>query len=824
MRMSATWSLNVASVLLESSLLACAIAAAIAVILALGRVRPGGVRHAAWASVVVAMLLMPVLGRVLPAVDVPVSGPLSTFDLKPFAPNVAELPLGLPVAPTISVPAPLVNGSARVSSVPPSRPAGWAWSTATLALYFIVMAVLLLRLTAGWFRARRLALSATPVALPDGRRAAESSLLASPLTIGIVRPRIVLPASWRAWPERTLSAILAHESAHVRRRDPLVSFIAHVNRCVFWFNPIAWWLERALTANAEHACDEAGVRAMGETRRYADVLLDLAATVRRHRGRVNWQGVGVDGSGLLGRRIDRILRGDAFGAVPRWQTAAIAVACAAVIGGVAACRQQVPQPLREDPEVAAQMAAQKKTEESYRSAQSMTREQVDALESALVANPTDFEGWRKLKIFYQSSGQKVFGWDEMVARRRPHVLWLIDNHPEEDVAVWPLSPTADSAGYAAARAHWTARAARPDATAQVLSNAASFLSQYDAPLAEGLLIRAKTVDPEARTLRTAPRYPQAYWSSRIGDLYGRVILGPTSPKDGSPLTRLDSEPFARDVRAKLAQSGEAVLLASAGAALMRVYNDPDRQALAKELMARALGIDPTLELTRRQLVGLQQRESSQARQRALWLKQAELAGAEILEKVRVGQRLTDDEQQQLRAREYEAIASLPEAERLVALASLADSAYMRAESLQHTGKDAQPSWDTSRKAAEEALRLAPRLRESPDYGTALYEANLVLGAHMLRAGDTQGAVRHLREASMAPPSEALAAGAFGGLDSRLVNYLLKAGERAAVADFLERAAELRRYDRDRLLKDAASVRAGRMPLSYQYLVAREQTR
>jgi hypothetical protein len=321
----------------------------------------------------------------------------------------------------------------------------------------------------------------------------------------------------------------------------------------------------------------------------------------------------------------------------------------------------------------------------------------------------------------------------------------------------------------------------------VLSNAASFLSQHDAPLAEGLLIRAKALDPEARTLRTEPRNPQAYWSSRIGDLYGRVLLGPTSPKDGSSLTRLDSDPFAREVRTKLAQSSEAVLLASAGAAVMRVYNDPDRQALAKELLARALAIDPTLELTRRQLAGLHQRESSQARQRTLWLRQGELAGPEVLQKVEAGQRLTDDEQRQLRAREHEAIASLPEAERPVALALLAVSAYMRAESFQHTGKDAQSSWDTSRKAAEDALRLAAQFRESPDYGTVLYEANVALGAHSLRAGDTRGAVRYLREASTAPPSDALAASGMS-LDGRLVNYLLKAGERDAVADFLERAA------------------------------------
>ena len=118
---------------------------------------------------------------------------------------------------------------------------------------------------------------------------------------------------------------------------------------------------------------------------------------------------------------------------------------------------------------------------------------------------------------------------------------------------------------------------------------------------------------------------------------------------------------------------------------------------------------------------------------------------------------------------------------------------------------------------------ASQVRESPDYGTVLYEANVALGAHRLRDGDTRGAVRYLREASMAPPSKALAAGNLS-LDSRLVNYLLKAGEYEPVADFLERAAALKTYDRDRLLKDAASVRAGRMPSSYQYLMAREQAR
>ena len=60
-----------------------------------------------------------------------------------------------------------------------------------------------------------------------------------------------------------------------------------------------------------------------------------------------------------------------------------------------------------------------------------------------------------------------------------------------------------------------------------------------------------------------------------------------------------------------------------------------------------------------------------------------------------------------------------------------------------------------------------------------------------------------------------------GLDGRLVNGMVKAGERETVVKFLERSAALRPADREHLLKDAAIVRAGKMPLSYQYTVARK---
>ena len=105
--------------------------------------------------------------------------------------------------------------------------------------------------------------------------------------------------------------MLAHEAAHLQRRDTLTSLLAHVNRCVFWFHPLAWWLVKKLALTAECACDDAAVRAIGEGRRYAEVLLDMADSLR-HSGRRVLYGWGIDGAGLLGERTDRILRGGPF--------------------------------------------------------------------------------------------------------------------------------------------------------------------------------------------------------------------------------------------------------------------------------------------------------------------------------------------------------------------------------------------------------------------------------------------------------------------------------------------------------------------------------
>jgi hypothetical protein len=49
---------------------------------------------------------------------------------------------------------------------------------------------------------------------------------------------------------------------------------------------------------------------VGDRSAYAEILLDMAPTVSQRHGRISWQGVGIDGSGRLNQRIERVLSGE----------------------------------------------------------------------------------------------------------------------------------------------------------------------------------------------------------------------------------------------------------------------------------------------------------------------------------------------------------------------------------------------------------------------------------------------------------------------------------------------------------------------------------
>ncbi len=806
-------------VFLDSSLRAFLVAASVATVLRAARVRCASVRHAAWTAVLCAMMLMPVLPHCVPTIAVPVSVP---------SPTAAAVPLPEEPEPSARVSAhpavPSSNTASEVSQATVTQVQATPhpiWPPIALIGYGLGALALLSRLLLGWrvlgriVRAsRRIVLEADYEPVPMGIPVYESPLIATPVTAGLISRKILLPVAWNLWPDEKLRAVLAHELAHARRRDPLVSFLAGLNRCVFWFHPLAWWLERKLATTAEQACDDAAVLAIGNRRRYAEVLIDMSEEVRRSGGRLSWQGIGVHGRGRLGRRIDRVLRGDLFREMSRRRKFIVAFSCAASIFVIVACRlqQKAPAPLQENPQIAAQRARRKAETEFVKAARSMNAQQVADLEIQVKKNPEDLVALRKLLVFYapislEVPGEKgkwapvcaqVIGEKPCIAARRPHVLWLIEHHPSDRLAgewaalIFPtsLDPLPDPAGYAEARKLWLAQTARPDASVEALGNAARFFEVADKPLAEQMLLRAQTLDPKG------------HWSAELGRLYALVLRGANS---SMPLNVVRSvsvaeanSAYAQEIRKKLAETSDPELLNSAAQYLERARLEQagnklgfDPAVLGQSYAERAERLDP---------------QSGQARLQAYRQRVQERS-------VRLQEVLRDVPKDS----QYQAISNLPESERFQFLPQLAITSYLDGEGIDYYKHDlasAKAAWERAGNYARDALQLAHSFVSSPDYGTAVYMGNLVLGLVTFREGDRQNAVKYLLAASRAPSSEDLDYSVH--FHTRLTGYLLKYGERESVIKFLENLAHVvaTQSVKNQLLEAAMQIRNGIQPFWY----------
>jgi bla regulator protein blaR1 len=127
-------------------------------------------------------------------------------------------------------------------------------------------------------RQRRFLRSQGPLT-PVERGIYRSDSARAPMLVGIFRPRIVVPTDFEShYAPREQELVLAHERAHEGRRDILVSALALLSHCIFWFNPLVYLALGWLRHDQELACDEQVLsnlsRSDPETRRiYANALL-----------------------------------------------------------------------------------------------------------------------------------------------------------------------------------------------------------------------------------------------------------------------------------------------------------------------------------------------------------------------------------------------------------------------------------------------------------------------------------------------------------------------------------------------------------------------
>ncbi len=198
-----------------------------------------------------------------------------------------------------------------------------------------VAAVLLARLALDVVKLRRVKHRATVIGRLRVRRAAlgTSPAVSTPTAIGYVRPAVIVPRGFRARVDAAeWDAVLAHESAHLARRDDWAKAAQSALTRAAWWLPGLAMLARALDLDRELAADERAAAA-GDSRAYAACLLRLAtdagAAIPAPRFGARRTQVAVRVERLLARRppCSPVARAAALGA-------STAVAAAAILAAV----------------------------------------------------------------------------------------------------------------------------------------------------------------------------------------------------------------------------------------------------------------------------------------------------------------------------------------------------------------------------------------------------------------------------------------------------------------------------------------------------------
>ncbi len=293
------------------------------------RRRSAAARHAVWCAALAGLLVLPAASVVLPAWRAPLASeamaglgaggpedrvrtveegtptepammPEATVET-PMAAVIAERAeaASSPAARGIEGGAPLPATGGGAAGTAASARSGWTLTAGAVAAWAIGALLVLLLLALQRLRVARVARRGRPVdpgsrlSGAARRGAARAGLArpprlvigdrgAMPMTWGVWRPVLLLPAEAERWSGARLEAVLLHEMAHVRRRDYLTQLLGAVACALHWPNPLAWTALARLRRERELACDDEVLAAGSRPSGYATELLEL---VRSRRAR-----------------------------------------------------------------------------------------------------------------------------------------------------------------------------------------------------------------------------------------------------------------------------------------------------------------------------------------------------------------------------------------------------------------------------------------------------------------------------------------------------------------------------------------------------------
>ncbi len=268
--------------------------------------RNAAFRHLVWVLALGSALLLPLLGMLLPGLDLPVppknllapvqiedSSAISESSKPPSSSATDDGPVGTPRVSTASSPSLAAAGPETLLPSPRSLP---SWSAVVMSAWATGFILLLVPLVRGIRQRQVLARSALPVeseawneqlaelterlAARRAPRLLISPKITVPMTWGSLRPVILLPEDADCWPASRRRDVLLHELAHIRRHDALTRIWSQLACALYWFDPLVWWAAHRLRVESEHACDDRVLSAGSRASDYADHLLAAARTAR----------------------------------------------------------------------------------------------------------------------------------------------------------------------------------------------------------------------------------------------------------------------------------------------------------------------------------------------------------------------------------------------------------------------------------------------------------------------------------------------------------------------------------------------------------------
>jgi TonB family protein len=266
------------TVLASAALKGTILLAAASLIAWMLRKQSAAARHLVWSASAVALLALPVLSVSLPALRVPAkpAGALAMFQVFSSSRGLTSDPQRQPIG--------VASTSEHVSTGLAAAPRRWVapiWAAGACLglLQMLFAAAALRRLRRG---ARPLDCAALPLAfdIHFPVDVLEATSEAMPLTFGVFRPTVLLPAGAAEWAPERLRIVLLHELAHVRRGDVAMHLLARTALALYWWNPLAWFAWREFLKERERATDDLVLQAGARASDYAGHLLEVARSLQ----------------------------------------------------------------------------------------------------------------------------------------------------------------------------------------------------------------------------------------------------------------------------------------------------------------------------------------------------------------------------------------------------------------------------------------------------------------------------------------------------------------------------------------------------------------